>query len=66
MRRHRGSRGGKEPGHDRARLPGRGIEARTDLKAVRRYGQPIRFGADRRRQSRSRITACIALGSALA
>jgi hypothetical protein len=28
MRRHRGSRGGKEPGHDLARPRSRGIEAR--------------------------------------
>jgi hypothetical protein len=29
MRRQRGSRGGKEPGHDITRQPGRGIEARS-------------------------------------
>jgi hypothetical protein len=38
MRRHRGSRGGKEPGHDLARQPGRGIEARSGTES----GQAVR------------------------
>jgi Phage integrase family len=44
MRRHRGSRGGKEPGHDLARQPGRSIEARTRTES----GQAVR-AADRLR-----------------
>ena len=38
MRRHRGSRGGKEPGHDLARPRRRGIEARSRTES----GQAVR------------------------